>query len=247
MVQCVCVLGILESWQGHFLEADRYFNSVVDELQAMPLAIRFLPDAIESLIRLARLREAELLLDHFASTGKESKSWWALLATARCGALMRAASHDPVGAESLLRDSLHPLPSEAATIFPLEYARTLFVLGSVQRANRRYEPARTSLDQAHSIFENLGAVDWARKTGAELDRNAGRQAMPRKLTTTEERVAELTASGLTNQEIADVLFISVKTVEAHLTSIYRKVGVRSRVALAIWRGRRGATTSQAKD
>ena len=52
------------------------------------------------------------------------------------------------------------------------------------------------------------------------------------LTATERRAAELAASGLSNQEVADRMFVSVKTVEANLTRAYRKLGVRSRVGLA---------------
>ena len=52
------------------------------------------------------------------------------------------------------------------------------------------------------------------------------------MTSSERRVAALVASGLTNREVAGQLFTTVSTVEAHLTRIYRKVGVRSRTELA---------------
>ena len=52
------------------------------------------------------------------------------------------------------------------------------------------------------------------------------------LSDTERRVAELAAAGLSNHEVAQRAFLSVKTVEANLTRVYRKLGVRSRVELA---------------
>ena len=52
------------------------------------------------------------------------------------------------------------------------------------------------------------------------------------LSTTEERVAELAADGLANKEIAQAMFVSVRTVEVHLKNVYRKLGIRSRTQLA---------------
>ena len=65
-----------------------------------------------------------------------------------------------------------------------------------------------------------------------LFRSAGLHHSPTGLTATERRVAELVGSGHSNQETAAELFISVKTVEANLTRIYRKLSVRSRTELA---------------
>jgi len=59
-----------------------------------------------------------------------------------------------------------------------------------------------------------------------------RRREPDELNETERQVAELAAQGLSNQEIAQRAFISVKTVEANLTRVYRKLGIRSRAALA---------------
>jgi DNA-binding CsgD family transcriptional regulator len=56
---------------------------------------------------------------------------------------------------------------------------------------------------------------------------------PQGLTAAERRVAELAASGLTNQQVAAAAFLSHKTVEANLTRIYRKLGIRSRAELGV--------------
>jgi DNA-binding CsgD family transcriptional regulator len=76
-------------------------------------------------------------------------------------------------------------------------------------------------------------VLWAQRCERELDRLAGRAAMAADtLTDAERRVAELAAQGQTTREIAATTFAGVRTVEAQLSSVYRKLGVRSRVELA---------------
>ena len=78
----------------------------------------------------------------------------------------------------------------------------------------------------------LGAKVWATRAEAELARIGGRAASRWALTPSERSVADLAAAGRSNREIADQLVISVRTVESHLASAYRKLDVRSRVQLA---------------
>jgi DNA-binding NarL/FixJ family response regulator len=66
---------------------------------------------------------------------------------------------------------------------------------------------------------------------AELDRAEAVPAHDRTLTASERRVAELAASGMTNKDVANALFISPKTVEANLARIYRKLGIKTRAEL----------------
>jgi DNA-binding CsgD family transcriptional regulator len=113
---------------------------------------------------------------------------------------------------------------------PFEHARTLLVLGTVQRRDRKKRPARESLEAALEIFKALGAALWAERARAELARVGGR-ASPAGLTATEERVAKLLASGLTYRHAADTLFMSPKTVQWNVSKIYRKLGVTSRSEL----------------
>ena len=76
----------------------------------------------------------------------------------------------------------------------------------------------------------MGARLWQARAAEELERvSPGRSAG--ELTPTEARIAELVAEGLKNREIGQTLFISVATVEAHLTRIYRKLDIRSRSEL----------------
>jgi DNA-binding NarL/FixJ family response regulator len=82
------------------------------------------------------------------------------------------------------------------------------------------------------VFEELGSPLWAEHARSELARAEPRRRGPDELNETEWRVAELAAQGLSNQEIAQRAFLSVKTVEANLTRVYRKLGIRSRAGLA---------------
>jgi DNA-binding NarL/FixJ family response regulator len=114
---------------------------------------------------------------------------------------------------------------------PFERARTLLLLGQLQRRQRRKESASASLQEALDVFEKLNIPLWADRARAELTRaNVG----PRhsgQLTPSEQRVAELAASGMKNRDVATTLFISPKTVEANLARIYRKLGIKSRAEL----------------
>jgi DNA-binding CsgD family transcriptional regulator len=115
---------------------------------------------------------------------------------------------------------------------PFERGRTLLALGSVRRRAREKRAAREALEEASSTFDSLGAGLWAARARDELARISGRRPASSDLTTTEARLAALAAEGLANKEIAAALHMSVHTVEAHLTRIYRKLGIRSRAALA---------------
>ncbi len=114
----------------------------------------------------------------------------------------------------------------------LEHARTLLLLGgALRRANRRTD-ARETLAEALAIYDAAGARLWAERTRRELGRIGGRAASRDELTTAERRVAELVAQGMSNREAAAALFVTVKTVEAALSRVYHKLGVRSRAELA---------------
>jgi DNA-binding NarL/FixJ family response regulator len=89
------------------------------------------------------------------------------------------------------------------------------------------------LADARRRLAEMGAALWEARAAEELDRAApGRAAGA--LTAVEQRVAALVAEGKKNREIGETLFVSVATVEAHLTRIYRKLGLRSRTELARW-------------
>jgi DNA-binding CsgD family transcriptional regulator len=151
----------------------------------------------------------------------------AAVAADRCQALLTAARGDTDGALAVLRRLVDQSGSEC----PFEAARTQLALGQVYRRAGYKGLANETLDAAAATFDELGIPRWAERARDEAGR-VGLHRTTSMLTATERRVAELVASGRSNQEAAAELFMFVKTVEANLTRIYRKLSVRSRTELA---------------
>jgi DNA-binding NarL/FixJ family response regulator len=105
------------------------------------------------------------------------------------------------------------------------------VLGTIHRRAKHKAAARAALEEAQASLEEMGVPLWAERARNELGRIGGR-AREGGLTPTEQRVAGLVAEGMSNKQVAEALFVSVRTVEANLTRIYAKLGVRSRTELA---------------
>ncbi len=117
---------------------------------------------------------------------------------------------------------------------PFERARTLLAAGEVHRRARHKHRAREFLQGALVIFEQLGAPLWKNRIRDELARVETHATAPGAgpvLTAAEQRVAGLVAAGRSNAEIAAELFMGQRTVEAHLSRVYHKLGVRSRTEL----------------
>ena len=111
--------------------------------------------------------------------------------------------------------------------------------GSSSAVRSRSEQHVSTSRSALGTFDSLGAPLWSTRARTELARAGGTPDASAALTPTEERVAHLVAEGKTNREVAGELFVSVKTVEANLTRIFHKLGVRSRAEL-IRRDARGS-------
>jgi DNA-binding NarL/FixJ family response regulator len=124
-----------------------------------------------------------------------------------------------------------------AAEMPFQAARTALNYGERLRRTGRRREARAQLQAALEIFHRLGAATWAYKTEKELratgerirrrDPSAAEQLTPQEL-----QIALAVADGATNREAAASLFLSHKTIEHHLSVIYRKLGLRSRTELA---------------
>jgi DNA-binding CsgD family transcriptional regulator len=191
--------------------------------------------AIEALIAVGEVDRATALTEWLEEFGSARDRTWALATSSRCRALARAESGELRGA---IRACERAIEHHARLEMPFELARTLLVHGAIQRRAKLKRPARETLERAVAIFEELGAPLWAKRARADLSRIGGRQpAADGGLTATERRVAELAATGRTNKQIAAELFLSERTVEANLTKVYRKLGIRSRTELAgAWTG-----------
>ncbi|MEO7370776.1 MAG: LuxR C-terminal-related transcriptional regulator, partial [Ilumatobacteraceae bacterium] len=160
---------------------------------------------------------------------QHAASLWARTMARRCRGLLAAASGDLHAAEAALVASLD---LHRGLGMQFEEARTRLLLGSVLRRAGRRRDARAALEAAARSFDRLGASRFASRAGDEIARLGGRPPTSSALTATEARVAQLVARGMTNTEVASELFVSVRTVESHLSRIYRKLGLRSRTELA---------------
>jgi DNA-binding NarL/FixJ family response regulator len=152
------------------------------------------------------------------------------LSAARAEGLLHAARGEK---HEALRALHVAIAADDPPVYPLERGRTLLALGAVQRQALQRRAARETLTKAEALFESLGARPWADKARFELARISGRGAAATdELTRTEREVGQLAADGRKNKEIAAAMFIAESTVEAHLSRVYRKLGVRSRAELA---------------
>jgi DNA-binding CsgD family transcriptional regulator/tetratricopeptide (TPR) repeat protein len=189
----------------------------------------YTPDAVEAMIALGRVDEATPLVEALEMHAVELDRPWMLAVGARCRSMLQAAGGELVEAEATLQRALvhhDRLP------MPYERARTQLFLGQVLRRQRRKNLAASTLREAFHTFTELGMPLWANRVGAELKRTDAPRANDSDLTPAELRVARLAASGMTNKDIASALFISPKTVEHNLSSVYRKLAVRTRAELA---------------
>ncbi|MFJ3492856.1 AAA family ATPase [Streptomyces sp. NPDC086091] len=193
---------------------------------------RWQADLAEALVQVGETGEAQDVIDvareHALRLGRES----VLAILDRAEALVRAARGDEEAALAQLTSAQDRL---AKLGHGLEEARAAFALARL----RTGRPGPTSYDEAARLFRRCRALPWLRQVEAAA---AGPVAAPpaaaprdtaldalEGLAAMERQVAALVMEGATNREIAARLFISVKTVEATLTRVYRKLGIRSRV------------------
>lgn len=196
---------------------------------ADPLFVPYLPDLIEALVRLGDTDRASMLTELLAQMCSGTDAAGARAALGRCEGLVQ---RDPDQFERAL--SAHEVSG-----MPFETARTLLVRGELARRNRRRSEARNCLFAALALFDSLGAAPWSARTGREIAALDGRDDESL-LTNQQIRIAHAAAGGARNREIAAQMFVSTKTVERHLTEIYRLAKVRSRTELGAWLSGRGA-------
>jgi DNA-binding CsgD family transcriptional regulator len=229
----LAALGFLELSLDNPKETNEILWSLTEGVLASgvrePGVLRFMPDEIEALIAIGEADTARSILEPFAGQAETLGRSWALATSERCWGLLHASIGNLPDALAAFDRALqrHSMLDE-----PFELGRTLLAQGQAFRRIKKWRLARESIGRSLGIFERLGAGLWAHKATTEMARIGGRSPGALDLTPTEQEVAELVGSGLTNREVAHALFLSVSTVEANLRRIYRKLGVRSRTELS---------------
>ncbi len=184
---------------------------------------------IEVLVAAGRLDVARSLADAWVPQLGSSDVPWIQAEAARAVAVLKAAE-GRIGEAVTASDDALALAERAGMPFVL--ARASLTAGEVRRRARQKARAREVLGAAVEIFSGIGARLWAERARSELARVAPRRPEGAQLTATERRLVELVSAGRSNREIADALFMSVHTVEAHLTRLFRAFDVQSRTELA---------------
>lgn len=194
-----------------------------------PGLLLFLLDEVEALAGLGDAAAAADVLNRFVSRCSAPAPGWVAPLVRRARGIVHAAERDLESAREALAGAV---AAEDVLPLPLEQARTRLALGRVLRRLQARRDAQTMLDDALQRFDALGAALWAERAREELARIGGRAPSHDDLTATEGRIAKLVAEGMTNREVAAMLFVTPKTVESALTRVYRKLDVRSRTELA---------------
>ncbi len=222
-------LGELELSLGNFAAAAARLRPLLAYIPELGrnFGSELVPETVEALIGAGDLEAAAGLL---ADLEGNYRGPVVAAAAARCRGALAAASGRPDEAITELTKALRQ--QDQMTPQPVQRARTLLMMGAVQRRLNRRRAARETLGEAIAAFESASAALWATRAREELARVSGRARGSDGLTTAEARVAELVARGMSNQAAAAELFVTVRTVESTLTRIYAKLGVRSRTQLA---------------
>jgi DNA-binding CsgD family transcriptional regulator len=240
VADCQAALGFLDLTLGELAPAREHFDAAA-EIEARigsgePRLVRSHADRIEALIGLGELEAAAEALAQLDA----HPSSWASAVGGRSRGLLHLAGGELDEALLALEQAL--IEHERLPI-PFELARTLLVKGQTHRRRNERRLARESLERCFTILEELGAPIWLERARAELRRLGLRRGAGDALTPAEENVAALAASGLTNREIAERIFVSPKTVEATLARVYRKFGIRSRAELGARMAARETSTA----
>ena len=184
------------------------------------------PDLIEALVRADRAEEAGPALRGLEAVASPEAGEAAIVG--RCRGLLAGGDFDAIFE--------HAIAHHAMWDNPFERARTELCFGERLRRARRRREAREHLRSARAAFERLAAEPWAARAATEL-RATGETVRRRdpaadeELTPQELQIAIHAADGRSNREIGAALFLSPRTVEFHLTRVYRKLNIHPRAEL----------------
>jgi DNA-binding CsgD family transcriptional regulator len=185
------------------------------------------PDFIEALVSAGARAEAARVLAEVTVRADEFDRIHSRLGLARASGILTAADGDPRAGSAEIVAALESWPQHP---YPLEIARAWHSLGTIERRAHRRGAAREAFGEAARRYSQLGAQTWFAAVDGELAKLNGPRGMG--LSETEQRIVDLVRRGCTNREIARATFLSVKAIEANLTRLYRRFGVRNRDQLS---------------
>ena len=218
-------LAVLYNGQGNYSAAlDAAAQACEsDELAHVSIA---LPEMVEAACRAGEPERAALALEQLSTRAHASGTQWGLGLAARSRALTTTGP----AAEEHYREAIERLGDCRIAGY---LARTHLVYGEWLRREGRRQDAREQLRTAYELLTSMGAEAFAERAARELratgEHPRKRSAQPAdELTPQELHVARLVATGATSREVGAQLFLSPRTIEAHLRSIFRKLGITSR-------------------
>jgi DNA-binding CsgD family transcriptional regulator len=225
--QVLCMAALAE---GDFEEAFNQADAVSPAGTLAPYvgqAPWFMLDLVEAAVRTGRHAEAaaHARAMHDSKVGDMAPRY-ALMTTAA------DAMCAPAGEALQLFDDA--LAIQGIDESPFDVGRVRLLYGERLRGNGSRSESRAQLAAAFDVFEQLGAQPWAARAASEL-RAAGQSAEEARsavaLTPQEQEIAMLAATGLSNKQIGARLYLSHRTIGAHLYRIFPKLGITSRAAL----------------
>jgi DNA-binding NarL/FixJ family response regulator len=205
-------------------------HDAVEAKGVWPTACWALPSAVETWVDAGQEAEARGFLDRAEAGLSDLDALLAQAALCCARGILTRSVNDLITAADLYEAM--PVPYEAARARE-HAARSLFEAGRAPAAGTQLKRALLTYDRLGAAWDHARAARLARQHGVALERRhgGGRRSYGTELSPQERTVAELAAIGHTNKEIAAKLFISPRTVDKHMASIMRKMGVRSRTEL----------------
>ena len=227
----VYALALADLARADWLEALARLESLLEGAGAQldPLAVATAPDRIEAAVKAGRHEIAQAALPQLEARAAYAGARHMQPRLAACRALLAEGDVASEHFEDALR-----LGGEAR---PFDLARIQLLYGEHLRRERRRTDARIQLRAALKGFERLQAEPWAERTRTEL-RASGERARTHDpstlslLTPQELQVARYVAEGMSNKAIAAQLFLSPRTIDSHLRSVFAKLEITSRTQLA---------------
>lgn len=221
------VKGVMELGLGNAPRANAHLRTIAHPIIMNAASL----DGLEAAAMAGDIGETDRWIRWLNETAGISGAAWARARLAHGQALLTDDSDE---AERLYSVALaeHRRGSRS-----FEQARTELAYGGFLRRRRRRVDAREHLRSALTRFDELGAALWAERAESEL-RASGERARRRDpssmldLTPQELQVADFVGQGMTNREVAAQMFLSPRTIDYHLRSIFNKLGITSRTELA---------------